>query len=157
MLRALGCVGSACSRGILLPAVLNCLIVERASAVAGAATHAVIEVCNVSAALLAASKLSSVAHAPAFVAVLVVRLPSPAGALVAGAPAAKYAASILHRKSRTKPSPTTPSAAGELSLASSFEMTTRPPNFFGLTVISSNVASETFSSEPSAHQAAAGS
>ena len=60
--------------------------------------------------------------------------------------------------SRTNPSPTTPSAAGELeSAANSFEITTKPANFFGVMSTSSSTASLTFSSAPSAHHAAVGS
>src|SRR5258708_39120539 len=110
MLRGTGAVGSACSSGTLEPAVVKDFSVDRASTVAGAATNAVIVVCRVSAALLAASKLSSVAQLPPFVAVVVGRDPRPPGPRVGPAP--KYSPSMLRREYPTSPAPTTLRAGG---------------------------------------------
>src|SRR5258707_14418508 len=121
MVRAVGWLGSACSRATLLPAVVNALSVDKVSAVAGLVTNALMLVCRFSAADLAASKASRFDQLPPLGAVLVVSEPRPLGPLVTVLP--KYAASILRRRSRTRPSPTTCNAAGLESAASSLDTT----------------------------------
>ena len=54
---------------------------------------------------------------------------------------AANATSALRARSRVKPSPTTDSAAGLESFASSLEITTSPPNLLGVQTISSRTAS----------------
>src|SRR6185369_13586287 len=139
MVRAVGCVGSGDSSGMLDPAVPNCFNVDSVSAVAGLVTKLVISVCKVSAADFAASKLSRVAQLPPLGAVDVVSEPSPDGPLAVVA--VKYAASIFGRKSLTNPWPTTPNAAGLESFAIALLITTRTASFLGVIVSSSSTAS----------------
>ena len=101
MVRALGCVGSTCSSGLLLPAVPNPLSVLKASAVAGLVTNAVTVVCKVSAALFGHLEAVQVVQAPPAEATDVVSEPKPDGPFATLEP--KYALSILRRRSRTSP------------------------------------------------------
>ena len=71
--------------------------------------------------------------------------------------AAKYALSILRRRSRTRPSPTVDSAAGLESLANSLLTMVSPANFLGVTNTSAMVGSDAVISAPSAVHTAVGS
>ena len=146
-------VGSAPSSARVL--VVVSLMVETANAVAGLHTNEVTIVLCCSALDFAASAQSRSAHAsPASTAVDAIDN-NPAGPFVVMF--AKNAASALRARSRTRPSPTTCSAAGLESAASSALMTTGPASFGGVMVTSVRVGSAAEISPPSATQAATGS